>query len=51
MALILAILLIAILFGAVGFAIHFLWIIAAIVLVLWLLGFAARSGEGRWYRW
>lgn len=52
MFLILAILLLAILFGAAGFAIHALWIIAAVVLVLWLLGFVARGGGGgRWYRW
>jgi hypothetical protein len=49
--LILAILLLAIIFGAVGFAVHLLWIVAAVVLVLWLVGFAARSGDGRWYRW
>jgi hypothetical protein len=49
--LILAILLLAIIFGAVGFAVHLLWIVAAVVLVLWLIGFAAHSGEGRWYRW
>jgi hypothetical protein len=30
----------------------FLLIIAAVVLVLWLLGFVARGAEGaRWYRW
>jgi hypothetical protein len=51
MFLILAILLLAILFGAVGFAVHLLWIIAAVVLVLWLVGFVARADGGRWYRW
>jgi len=52
MALILAVLLLAVLFGAVGFAVHALWIIAVILLVAWLIGFAARSGGGaRWYRW
>ena len=51
MALLLAILLLAILFGAVGFAVHVLWIVAVVVLVLWLVGFVARSGSGRWYRW
>jgi hypothetical protein len=51
MGLILAILLLAILFGAVGFAVHLLWIIAVIVLVVWLLGFLAHSSSGRWYRW
>jgi hypothetical protein len=50
-ALLLVLLLAAILFG-VGVAVHFLWIIAAIVLVLWLIGFVARSGSGaRWYYW
>jgi hypothetical protein len=55
MALILLVLLLAILLGAVGFAVHLLWIIALVVLVLWLLGFLVRVGEGgsrsRWYRW
>lgn len=52
MALILAILLLALLFGAFGFVVHVLWIVAAIVLVLWLLGFLLRGGSGgRWYRW
>ena len=51
LALIAVLLLCALLFG-VGFAVHFLWIIAAIVLVLWLIGFAVgRSRGGRWYRW
>jgi hypothetical protein len=57
MVLILAILLIAILLGLGGFALHLLWILAVIVLVLWLLGFVFRSAEvagsrrRRWYRW
>lgn len=51
MGLILAVLLLAIIFGAVGFAVHLLWIVAAIVLVVWLIGFVARSESGRWYRW
>jgi hypothetical protein len=52
MGLILAVLLLAILFGAVGFAVHALWIIAVIVLVAWVVGFLVRGGEGaRWYRW
>jgi hypothetical protein len=52
MALILVILLLAILLGAVGFAVHLLWWVALVVLVVWLLGFAFRSGErSRWYRW
>jgi len=51
MGLILAILLLAVLFGAVGFAVHLLWIVAAVVLLVWFIGFAARTGDGRWYRW
>lgn len=42
-----ALLLAAILFG-VGFAVKFLWTLAVIVLVIWLIGFAAHAGERRW---
>jgi hypothetical protein len=49
-ALLLVLLLAALLFG-VGFAVHFLWIIAAIVLVVWLIGFVARGASASWYRW
>jgi len=48
--LIAVLLLCALLFG-VGFAVHFLWILAAIVLVLWLIGFVARGTDAAWYRW
>jgi hypothetical protein len=55
MALILIVLLLALLLGGLGFAIHILWWIALIVLVIWFLGFLLRVGEGgsrsRWYRW
>jgi len=52
MALILLVLILAILFGGLGFLLHALWWIAAIVLIVWLVGFAFRAGEGsRWYRW
>ena len=51
LALLLVLLLAALLFG-VGVAVHWLWIIAAIVLIVWLVGFVARGTEGaRWYRW
>lgn len=50
MPLILFLLLVAILFG-VGAAIHFLWIIAVVALILWLAGFLLRPGGGRWYYW
>ena len=49
-ALIAVLLLVALLFG-VGFAVHFLWIAAAVVIVLWLIGFVARSADAAWYRW
>ncbi|WP_282791920.1 hydrophobic protein [Streptomyces sp. CC224B] len=53
--LLLVLLLAVVLFGA-GFAVKFLWLLAAIVLVAWLLGFVMRTaGAGgrrsRWYRW
>lgn len=50
--LLLVLLLALILFGA-GFALKVLWWVAAIVLVVWLVGFVARpkGSSGRWYRW
>jgi hypothetical protein len=50
LALLLVLLLAIVLFG-IGFALKFLWIVAAIVLALWLIGFVARSADARWYRW
>lgn len=57
MGVILLVLLIALLLGGLGFAVHALWWIAVIVFVVWLIGFAFGRGEGvggrsRWYgRW
>lgn len=53
MPVILAVLIIALILGGLGFAIHVLWWIALVVLVLWLFGFLFRGGGGggRWYRW
>jgi hypothetical protein len=56
MGIILVVLLIALLLGGFGFAAHILWWLALIVLVVWLVGFLARSTNsggtrGRWYRW
>lgn len=53
MGLLLLVLLLALLFAGFGFVIHFLWIIAAVVLIFWIAGFAFRagSGRGRWYYW
>jgi hypothetical protein len=54
LGLLLVLLLIIVLFG-VGFAVAKLLIwVAAILLIVWLLGFAFRSGGAsgaRWYRW
>ncbi|PWI42846.1 hydrophobic protein [Streptomyces sp. ICBB 8177] len=51
----LLVLLLAVLLFGVGFALHVLWWVAIVVLVLWLLGFLVRpgsgAGRGRWYRW
>lgn len=52
MGLILLVLLLALIFGGLGFMLHWLWIIAVVFFIAWLAGFAFRSGSGaRWYRW
>jgi hypothetical protein len=56
MGIVIAVLLLAIILGGLGFALHVLWWIALAVLVLWLLGFVFRGagaggGRSRWYRW
>jgi hypothetical protein len=46
-------------FGGLGFAVHVLWIVLIVAVVLWLLGFliggagsALGGGRRRWYgRW
>lgn len=47
----LLVLLLALILGGVGFAVHILWWVAVIALVLWLVGFAFRPRGGRWYYW
>lgn len=57
MAILLVVLLLALILGGLGFAVHVLWWIALVVLAIWLLGFlfrgaATASGpRRRWYRW
>jgi membrane protein YdbS with pleckstrin-like domain len=57
MVVLLLVLLLALVLGGLGFAVHVLWWIALAVLVIWLLGFLFRSAETagasrrRWYRW
>lgn len=47
--------LLVLIFAGLGFALHFLWIVAAILLVLWLIGLVIGRGESagsrRFYRW
>jgi hypothetical protein len=45
MLLILALLVVLIVAG-VGFAVHVLWIVAAVLLVLWLIGLVTGIGRG-----
>jgi hypothetical protein len=56
MGLIILVLLLALLFSGIGFAVHIFWFIAAVVFIAWLVGFGVARGEGaggraRWYRW
>ena len=57
MALILLVLLLAILFAGLGFAVHALWILAVVFAVVWLIGWVAGRGatagsRRQWYgRW
>jgi len=56
MAIILLALVVVIILGLTGFAVHVLWWLAIAALIIWLLGFLFRVGEGatsrrRWYRW
>jgi len=55
LALVMLLLIIAI-FGGLGFAVHFLWIVLLVALALWVLGFFIGAVEGgvgggrrRWY--
>lgn len=47
---ILLVLLLVLIFGAAGFVLHVLWIVAVVLLVLWLLGFLVSGAEHSWYR-
>lgn len=57
MGIILLVLLLALLFAGLGFAVHLLWIVAVIVFFVWLVGWAFARGESSgsrrmWYgRW
>lgn len=49
------VLLLVLVLGGAGFALHMLWWVALVVLALWVLGFllpsGGRGGGRRWYRW
>ncbi len=54
MGIILLVLLLVLLFGGLGFALHALSIAAVIIFIAWLVGFVVARGSGRdarWYRW
>ena len=50
-----ALVLILAIFGGLGFAVHLLWIVLVVAIVLWLVGFFvggvadAGGGRRRWY--
>ena len=46
MGVLLLVLLLALILGGLGFALHALWWIALIVLAIWVVGFFMRSAEG-----
>jgi hypothetical protein len=51
-----ALVLILAIFGGLGFAVHLLWIVLVIAVMLWLIGFfigaLPEGGRRRWYgRW
>lgn len=50
LALILVLLLVALLFG-LGFVVKWLFIVAAVLAIIWLIGLFAHSADARWYRW
>jgi len=53
MAALVALVLILAIFGGLGFAVHVLWIVLVIAILLWLIGFFVGGipdgGRRRWY--
>jgi hypothetical protein len=50
-AALLALIVILILFGGGGLALHALWYLLVAALILWAIGFVVSSTERHWYRW
>ncbi|MGD0344363.1 MAG: hydrophobic protein [Acidimicrobiales bacterium] len=51
---ILLVLLLALLFFGLGFSLHLLWVVAAIVFLVWIIGLAlgrGSSGRHHFYQW
>lgn len=50
-----ALVVILLLFGGLGFALHVLWYVLIAAVILWLIGFLIRpggaGGRRRWYYW
>jgi hypothetical protein len=44
---ILVLLLLALIFGGLGFAIHALWIVAVVFFIAWIVGFALGRGRSK----
>lgn len=48
-------LLVVLVVAGLGFTLHILWVLAAVLLVLWVIGFALGRGENagsrHFYRW
>jgi uncharacterized membrane protein YecN with MAPEG domain len=55
MVALIALVLILALLGGLGFAVHVLWYVLIVALLLWAIGFlvggAAGPGRRRWYGW
>ena len=50
MGVILLVLLSVLLFAGLGFAVHLLWIVAAVLLAIWIVGFLVSGAEHSWFR-
>jgi hypothetical protein len=48
-------LLVVLIVAGLGFTIHLLWVVAAVLLALWIIGFVVGRGENsgsqRFFRW
>ncbi len=51
MVALIALVLILALLGGLGFAVHILWYVLVIAIILWLIGFFVGGAEGGGRRW